>query len=76
MSSRADVEGYRRHPSEPMLRREKEAQLVARERIDVTLPGRRLPAGHLHPITLLRERIEDIFVSMGYTIEDGPEDRD
>jgi phenylalanyl-tRNA synthetase alpha chain len=48
------------------------AQLVA-ERMDVTLPGRRLPAGHLHPITILRERIEDIFVSMGYTIEDGPE---
>ncbi len=48
------------------------AQLVA-ERIDVTLPGRRLAAGHLHPITLLRQRIEDIFVSMGYEIEDGPE---
>ncbi|MEJ7712498.1 MAG: phenylalanine--tRNA ligase subunit alpha [Pyrinomonadaceae bacterium] len=43
------------------------------QRIDVTLPGRRLRSGHLHPITLLRQRIEDIFVSMGYAVEDGPE---
>jgi phenylalanyl-tRNA synthetase alpha chain len=52
---------------------QREAEQLKRERIDVTLPGRRLPAGHLHPITLLRQRIEDIFVSMGYHIEDGPE---
>jgi len=51
----------------------REAEQLSRERIDVTLPGRRIPAGHLHPITLLRQRMEDIFVSMGYTIEDGPE---
>ncbi|HWQ31355.1 MAG TPA: phenylalanine--tRNA ligase subunit alpha [Blastocatellia bacterium] len=51
----------------------REAEQLARERIDVTLPGRRMPAGHLHPITLLRQKIEDIFVSMGYEIEDGPE---
>jgi phenylalanyl-tRNA synthetase alpha chain len=44
-----------------------------RERLDVTLPGRRPRRGRLHPITLLRQRIEDIFVSMGYAVEDGPE---
>ncbi|HEX8136328.1 MAG TPA: phenylalanine--tRNA ligase subunit alpha [Pyrinomonadaceae bacterium] len=44
-----------------------------RERIDVTLPGRRVRVGHLHPITLLRQRIEDIFVSLGYSIEDDRE---
>ena len=44
-----------------------------RERVDVTLPGRRPLRGHLHPITLLRQRIEDVFVSMGYAVEDGPE---
>ncbi|HEX8142495.1 MAG TPA: phenylalanine--tRNA ligase subunit alpha [Pyrinomonadaceae bacterium] len=43
------------------------------ERLDVTLPGRRPRAGHLHPITLLRQRIEDIFVSLGYSIEDDRE---
>jgi phenylalanyl-tRNA synthetase alpha chain len=52
---------------------QRETAQLARERIDVTLPGRRMSAGHLHPITLLRQRMEDIFVSMGYTIEDGPE---
>jgi phenylalanyl-tRNA synthetase alpha chain len=52
---------------------QREAGQLAKERIDVTLPGRRVVAGHLHPITLLRHKIEDIFVSMGYEIEDGPE---
>lgn len=46
---------------------------LKRESIDVTLPGKRPRRGHLHPITLLRERIEDIFVSLGYAIEDGRE---
>jgi phenylalanyl-tRNA synthetase alpha chain len=44
-----------------------------RERIDVTLPGRRPRRGHLHPLTLVRQRIEDIFVSLGYAIEDDRE---
>jgi phenylalanyl-tRNA synthetase alpha chain len=44
-----------------------------RERIDVTLPGRRPRRGHLHPITILRQKIEDIFVSLGYAIEDDRE---
>jgi phenylalanyl-tRNA synthetase alpha chain len=46
---------------------------VARETVDVTLPGRRTRRGHLHPITLLRHRLEDIFARMGYSVEDGPE---
>lgn len=46
---------------------------IACESLDVTIPGRRLATGHLHPITLLRQRIEDIFVSMGYAIEDDRE---
>jgi phenylalanyl-tRNA synthetase alpha chain len=49
------------------------AKKVELERIDVTLPGRRVESGHLHPITLLRQNIEDIFVSMGYAIEDDRE---
>jgi phenylalanyl-tRNA synthetase alpha chain len=51
----------------------READQLIKERIDVTMPGRHLAAGHLHPITLLRQKVEDIFVSMGYEIEDGPE---
>jgi phenylalanyl-tRNA synthetase alpha chain len=49
------------------------AAKLERERLDVTLPGRRPRSGHLHLITLIRQRIEDIFVSMGYTIEDDRE---
>ncbi len=44
-----------------------------RESLDVTLPGRRTRVGHLHPITLLRQKVEDIFVSLGYAIEDDRE---
>jgi phenylalanyl-tRNA synthetase alpha chain len=50
-----------------------EASRTEHESIDVTIPGRRPRRGHLHPITLLRERIEDIFVSLGYAIEDDRE---
>jgi phenylalanyl-tRNA synthetase alpha chain len=46
---------------------------IESERIDVTLPGRRPRQGHLHPITILRQKIEDIFVSLGYAIEDDRE---
>jgi phenylalanyl-tRNA synthetase alpha chain len=49
------------------------AARIERERLDVTLPGRRPRVGHLHLITILRQQIEDIFVSMGYTIEDDRE---
>ncbi|CAN5823788.1 phenylalanine--tRNA ligase subunit alpha [soil metagenome] len=50
-----------------------QAVRAQRESIDVSLPGRRPRRGHLHPITLLRERLEDIFVALGYAIEDGRE---
>ena len=46
---------------------------LERERVDVTLPGSRRRLGHRHPLTIARKEIEDIFVSMGYTVEDGPE---
>jgi phenylalanyl-tRNA synthetase alpha chain len=46
---------------------------LERESIDVTIPGRRPRPGHLHPITLMRQRIEDIFVSLGYAVEDDRE---
>jgi phenylalanyl-tRNA synthetase alpha chain len=46
---------------------------IESERLDVTLPGLRPRVGHLHLLTLLRQKIEDIFVSMGYSIEDDRE---
>ena len=50
-----------------------ESARIARESIDVSIPGRRARPGHLHPITLMRQRIEDIFVSLGYAVEDDRE---
>jgi phenylalanyl-tRNA synthetase alpha chain len=41
--------------------------------VDLTLPGRRPPLGHRHPLTLLRERIEAIFGRMGFLVIEGPE---
>jgi phenylalanyl-tRNA synthetase alpha chain len=58
---------------EQSLNEQLSAMRIEAERLDVTLPGRRPRQGHLHPITILRQRIEDIFVSMGYAIEDDRE---
>jgi phenylalanyl-tRNA synthetase alpha chain len=41
--------------------------------VDVTLPGRVVALGRRHPLTQVRERIEDIFLSMGYEVVEGPE---
>jgi phenylalanyl-tRNA synthetase alpha chain len=41
--------------------------------VDVTLAARVPPLGRRHPLTQVRERIEDIFASLGYRIIDGPE---
>jgi phenylalanyl-tRNA synthetase alpha chain len=50
-----------------------EAARPAAEAVDVTLPGRAPRLGHRHPLTLLRERIEQIFLRMGYAVVEGPE---
>lgn len=44
-----------------------------RERIDVTLPGREVPVGSVHPLTKTIWEIVDVFVGLGYTVADGPE---
>jgi len=46
---------------------------LAEETLDVSLPGTRPPVGHRHPISIARDEMEDIFVSMGYSVKDGPE---
>ncbi len=44
-----------------------------RERLDLTLPGRRPLRGSLHPLTLVRERIVEIFAGLGFSVVEGPE---
>src|SRR5690606_4935759 len=43
------------------------------ETIDVTLPGIPLLRGGKHPLTQIREEIQDIFISMGFSVAEGPE---
>ncbi len=44
--------------------------------VDVTLPARERLVGHVHPLTLVRQQVEDIFAHMGYEILEGPEVED
>ena len=46
------------------------------ERIDVTLPGREMPVGHMHPISRTIWEVSQIFAKMGFHIIDGPEVED
>lgn len=43
------------------------------ESIDITFPGRKLERGNLHPINLVLKKVEEIFLSLGFKIEEGPE---
>ena len=46
---------------------------LAAEAVDVTLPGREIPKGALHPVIRTWIRIEEIFHSIGFDVADGPE---
>ncbi len=56
-----------------ILREAQLAEAVKRETIDITLPGRPLPRGRLHPITQTIYEICEIFVSMGFQVVEGTE---
>ena len=51
---------------------EQEARLRA-EALDVTLPGRVPPRGRLHPITQVMDELVDVFIGLGFRVEEGPE---
>src|SRR3989441_909374 len=44
--------------------------------VDVTLPGRVPLLGHRHPLTVVRDELEEIFTRMGFTVVEGPEAED
>jgi len=52
------------------------AAAIAAEKIDVTLPGRGIGSGGIHPVTRTMQRIEDIFIAMGFGVATGPEIED
>ena len=46
---------------------------LAGEKVDVTMPGRRMRKGTLHPVTRVKNQLIDIFAGMGFEIFEGPE---
>ena len=58
---------------EKLLTAERDSKVLIEERVDVTLPTNRNPRGALHPLTILSHEISDLFVGMGYTVQEGPE---
>jgi phenylalanyl-tRNA synthetase alpha chain len=53
--------------------RAERARRLSQEKIDVTLPGRPAPQGHLHPITLATREIVAIFAELGFEAVAGPD---
>ena len=52
---------------------EAKAKKLAEETIDVTLPGRTIKQGARHPLSVVTEELEDIFIGLGFEIAEGPE---
>ena len=53
-----------------------EAEMNAKlqsENIDITLPSTALPLGSLHPLSVVKNDLEELFMGMGYTVAEGPE---
>ena len=44
--------------------------------IDITVPAKKPRIGHLHPLTLVRRKLEEIFQTMGFSVVEGPEIED
>lgn len=55
------------------IKNKEKAARLASETIDISLPGKKKVIGKRHPLELTLQTMEDIFVSMGFTIEEGPE---
>jgi phenylalanyl-tRNA synthetase alpha chain len=56
-----------------LLREDQLVSAAGAESLDITLPGRILPLGRLHPITQTIQEIHEIFVSMGFQVMEAPE---
>ena len=53
-----------------------DAELLSADAVDVTLSGRRPRPGSFHPLTLVEDRMVDVFTRMGYRVAEGPEIED
>jgi phenylalanyl-tRNA synthetase alpha chain len=55
------------------IKKEVEGKEAVFDFVDVTLPGKKIEQGHLNPISIIQAEMEDLFISMGFTVADGPE---
>jgi phenylalanyl-tRNA synthetase alpha chain len=55
------------------LERERDEQVLITERVDVTLPADRTTPGARHPVSMIADKLSDVFVAMGYEVAEGPE---
>lgn len=69
---RGAIEGLIEEKQNEFQQKETASRLAA-EKVDVTLPGRPLKQGSVHPLNQVIQEIEDIFIGMGYRIAEGPE---
>ena len=46
---------------------------LSREKLDVTIPGTPVTAGHRHPMSIVLDEVKDVFIGMGFSIAEGPE---
>ena len=73
------INAFREELEKSMESREREVkekaleQRLEKEKIDVTMPGKNIELGSMHPITQVIEEVKEIFLGMGYSVADGPE---
>jgi len=56
-----------------VLTAERDERVLVEQTVDVTLPAQRRPRGARHPLTMITDRMVDVFVAMGYEVAEGPE---
>jgi phenylalanyl-tRNA synthetase alpha chain len=70
-ATRAVSDAYEARLAE--LTAERDARVLVEEAVDVTLPTGRSPRGARHPLSVVADRVADVFVAMGYEVAEGPE---
>ena len=69
---RQELENALAEKNEALQAAQQAAQLAA-EKLDVTMPGKKVKSGGLHPLNVVLDDLIDIFQSMGFDVVDGPE---
>ncbi len=69
---RADIEAALNEKSKQLQAKALEEKLAS-EKLDVTMPAKAAPTGHIHPLTQVQRELENIFIGMGFSIVEGPE---